>query len=149
MHEVSEQFIRSVDGHRKELARVKGVTINAINQRVAGNAKDPYIEFRREFQEQAWAGCGVHEYIDDLVGIKQAAQRRSGHGLNLAQSLIEKLHCDARLGSAMVEAVADGMTREEAREVLAQLAAMERVHDRWRAAAVSVLGEDAPRKVAA
>ena len=144
---ISEQKRRSIDGHRKELARVKNVTVNAIDQAMVGNAKDNYIAFRRDFQDEAWAGCDVHHYLDDLQAIVLTAKQGSG-AHDLTQDLLDKLDKDARLSSAVLEAIQDGMTRREARELLDQLAALEKTLCKIRSAALKNLEGDTRAEVA-
>ncbi len=136
--EPSEQTLRSIDRHRDALAKVKGVTRNAIDQMLVGNSHDVYIPFRDRFQKECWAGCDTHHYIDDLLTM-QAAAANNSDGVNLTDELIAKFNKDAALSSAVLDAVQDGMTREEAHRLLEVTSELDKVLDRIRHAAHKAL----------
>lgn len=137
-HEPSEQTWKSIDRHREAFAKVKGVTRNAVDQLLVGNSHDCYIPFRERFQKECWAGCETYHYLDDLMTIQTAASTGSG-ATNLTEELISKFNKDAALSSAVLDAVQDGMTREEANKLLELASDLERVLDRIKHAAHKTL----------
>ena len=67
--------LKAIDGRKKELAQVRNVERNAIDQMVAGNTKDPYALFRPWVRDVADAGGKVEAYIEDIQMIILNAQK--------------------------------------------------------------------------
>ena len=115
--EPSEQTLRACDAYRQKIADVKGTTRNAIDQLIAGNTHDPYVSFRKLFQEAAWAGADIHHWLDDLHGIASATSQVSGER-SIAGEMRKTIQHDSELMTAMVDAIDDGMNELEARALL-------------------------------
>ena len=139
-HEPTEQTFRSIDRHRNNFARVKGTTRNAVDQLLVGNVRDAYAPFRERFQQECWAGCEVHHYLDDLNSIKMHATNGS-KGIDLRAELMMKLRKDAEMSTAVLDAI-DGITVSEAREMLRLAEDYERILNRIRRAAYKAIGTD-------
>lgn len=58
--------LKAIDGRKKELALIRGVQRNAIDQMVAGNTKDPWAEPRMWIRDVAQAGGNPEAYIEDI-----------------------------------------------------------------------------------
>src|SRR5574343_1108912 len=142
-HEPTEQTFRSIDRHRNAFARVKGTTRNAVDQLLVGNVRDAYAPFRERFQQECWAGCEVHHYLDDLNNIKMHASA-SSNGIDLRAELMMKLRKDAEMSTAVLDAVTDGITVPEAREMLRLADDYEYILQRIRRVAYKAIGTDEP-----
>lgn len=142
MHEPTSATFKSIDGHRDDLARVRGTTRNAVDQLMVGNAKDPYAPFRRFYQEQVLANCDIRHYLDDLEGIRLSATPGE---IDLTAELTTKFEKDANLSQAVLDAATDGMTLAEARRLLDACAALEMTTAKLRVEALKIL---TPREAA-
>lgn len=140
-HEPLEPTFRSIDRHRNAFARVKGTTRNAVDQLLVGNVRDAYGPFRERYQQECWAGCEVHHYLDDLNNIKMHASASSS-GIDLRAELMVKLRKDAKMSTAVLDAVTDGITVPEAREMLRLADDYEYILQRIRRVAYKAIGTD-------
>lgn len=103
----SPQTVQALDHCRKEYAETKGVTRNAVDQLFAGNTHDAYPPFREQFKDV----CLTQEadpdvYLDDLMGIKQAA--RGGSQMSVGEAFLEKLGAAHQVIETYSRAIEDG-----------------------------------------
>lgn len=116
--EPSAQTVQAIDHCRKEFAQIKGVTRNAIDQLFAGHTHDPYPPFRAHFKEVCLTKqADPDSYLNDLMGIKQAA-RGSSH-INIAEAFLDKLRKGNRTIEVCAQALADGkLDRDECLKII-------------------------------
>lgn len=120
----SEPTYKAIAHCREEFAVVRGVTRNAVDQLMAGNTKDPHIEYRAFFRDVCVTDDSEPDHlINDLLAIKQRYQPAQIQSVGTAA--LEKMREMHQFIEKYTNAVQDGLDKYECADLISAVSKIE------------------------